>query len=274
MKHDLENIAHFLCINSEAITLTGLQGKMGLLYFLFSHGNDSKKQSYVDFSFELLEECLSEELLKIQSSKNESIDFDIQILELAWSLQKFISMGFFECEDSNPILEPFDKMVVQEAEKVKNKPLLKETLCRTVFIYDYLSGRLPLLKSGSLKYLKIASTLESLFPAVNNSELIETEFPMVSTLIKKDVNFNLEVMTKLTLTVQYIDDQNDNDKDTGQLPHKVKDAMGKLYKDPKKGRNLLLNKIIMGGNLILNLKKEAQQEFLAYYLFSNFNKNN
>ena len=31
----LEKTAHFLCVNSEALTLRGLKGEMTFLYFLF-----------------------------------------------------------------------------------------------------------------------------------------------------------------------------------------------------------------------------------------------
>ena len=174
----LEEIAQFLCVNSEALRSNGLDGKMPLLYFLFAYGKQFQKQHYTDFAFEVLEECLSEEMIKIQSSSNDTFDCNIATLELGWSLQKFIDIGFFKSDEMNEILIPFDTIALRRAEQSINRIPTKDTIEEYLFLATYLDDRVPAFeidspeRSITKEYLsRITTSVENFLSMYANENL-------------------------------------------------------------------------------------------------------
>lgn len=149
----LQEIAHFLAINSEAIGSNGLSGKMPLLYFFFTYSQKLEKQNYTDFAFEILEETLAEELREMQTSESQELPFNLATLQMGWSLQQFSTSGFFESDELNEILVPFDKMGLGEAELLVKSNPSAENIGRYVFIYSYLNERLWYWKNDDTKSL-------------------------------------------------------------------------------------------------------------------------
>lgn len=149
----LERIAHFLCVNSETLPSNGLHGKMSLLYFFFAYAQKFKKQHYTDFAFEVLEEVLSDVLPKMQSVEDNNTPFNLATLEIGWSLQKFVSTGFFETDEMNQILIPFDSMAIYEAKFLIKKSPSSENINKFVFLASYLIDRIPDLSTEDPHYL-------------------------------------------------------------------------------------------------------------------------
>lgn len=263
----LEKTAHFLCVNSEALTLRGLKGEMTFLYFLFLYGKQLKKQHYVDFAFEVLEGHLREILSQLQMTVTNHT-FDLSMLEVGWSLQKFVAMGFFESDDMEEILIPFDEMAWQEAENLVSKQLSKKNLIPHILIANYLTDRLPSFEFVTPKSSTNGNYLEHIITTINNSTSLLKEYPIhllpLNGLSYKNQN-TYQMIFSLLFSKQLLPSEKENKKIIyNELSKVLETVKNLLRKDPQENYEPLLLKTILCGSFLLKDKTRQHEEFLAY----------
>jgi len=110
----LQNIAHFLLLNSEDQKNSGFKGQLPVLYFFFTYAYKHTKKHYADFAFELLQENISQISAKTQCSKSTVHE----TIEMGWAIMQFVKIGFFESEGLDETLQAFDKIAISEVQRL------------------------------------------------------------------------------------------------------------------------------------------------------------
>lgn len=131
-------MAHFLLINSEAVPSKATDCNMSLPYFFFCYAQRYEKQHYANFAFELLQENLSQMLNNIQSREDSCLD----ALEMGWGLMQFVENDFFDSDELDEILLPFDTISIQETERLSRGTVSSDNVHELLLVACYFLARI------------------------------------------------------------------------------------------------------------------------------------
>ncbi len=154
----IHKISQFLLINSEAISESSIINRVSLIYYLFEYANKYSKELCSEFSFELLEDILTQELSNSEESKDEeSINTPI----LGWVLIRFIDKEYFESDDIEAILSIIDETVFKTIERLSRSEFETDYFFQLLLTGLYLRERILLIdkKVNSDKFLEVKEFL-------------------------------------------------------------------------------------------------------------------
>lgn len=141
----IDTVANFLLVNSEVINKNGLEGKVPLIYFLFTYGESFSKEHYTNFAFEILEDLLIEVISKIEKHIPEA---NSNIAGLGWSLMKFIECDCFESDDLQDILKLIDSAVLLDLDVLIKKDVNIYSINDLIIHGHYLLERKSMLQKN------------------------------------------------------------------------------------------------------------------------------
>lgn len=156
-----QHIGHFLLLNSEVVDTLGMVDKMSLIYYCFSYGSRYEKQHYVEFAFEILQENLSQISNDIKRFPSESI-------EIGYSLMRFLENNFFESEELDEILMPFDTIAIENAERLSRGRHSTNNIQELLMTASYLLERVKHLDKKAEHYPSIREHLLITFFELNH----------------------------------------------------------------------------------------------------------
>ncbi|NKI24946.1 hypothetical protein HCG49_00050 [Arenibacter sp. 6A1] len=156
-----QHIGHFLLLNSEVVDTLGMADKMSLIYYCFSYGSRYEKQHYVEFAFEILQENLSQISNDIKRSPSEAI-------EIGYSLMRFLENDFFESDEIDEILMPFDTIAIHNVERLSRGRFSANNIQELLMMASYLLERVKHLDEKAEHYPSIREHLLITFFELNH----------------------------------------------------------------------------------------------------------
>lgn len=115
-------------------------------------------QNYGYLAFEILEQTLREEL---SNSKKDKDNFNI--INIGYSLMKFIENGFFESKNPNKILQLIDKYAFKETERLSRTHYNQSHTMKLILLGNYFLDREQHIKENEFYFLKIRQHLQIIF---------------------------------------------------------------------------------------------------------------
>ncbi len=143
----IHKIAQFLIINSNTVNTGSVTRKIPLIFFLFEYADKYSKELYSEFSFDLLEDELTEQLYNIKKNKKNEI---ISLPILGFALIKFVEQKYFESDDLEDLLSIIDKVVFKEVGALSRMRLEVDYFLHLLIYSIYLKERALLVKKYCL----------------------------------------------------------------------------------------------------------------------------
>jgi len=110
---------------------------MGLLYFFFWYAYKYEKQHCAHFAFNLLQLSLSE----IFNMSEEEKRLNPQVIGIGHGVLYFVDNGFFESDELDKILLPFDTLAILEIERITRGEFSANNAYGLLLVADYLLSR-------------------------------------------------------------------------------------------------------------------------------------